>query len=300
VDERLRSRVEEIVEEKVEESLKGGADSEISKIVEQKVEEKLEDREKTAEKGLDLVDSGDMDRRSFLKMLGLGGAGLGLAASGAAKLNIRDNTDFFGNIDTNGNTITDSTGQPVNINADTVDGKHASDLATANDLNDHNQDTSAHHAKYTDNQARNAVDGAKIDINGDADTVDGKHASDLDSPLPNPSNVQTASESIYVSVGNYDSSSDSATVVDASGPGWVLGGKLSKDQSSINDYNQTSTSSSVNITIDGTNYPNFSRGVIPSIYFSSSLTISLSVSASNGTGSSPFAEVSASVRYILT
>ncbi|MFC7140020.1 hypothetical protein ACFQMA_09260 [Halosimplex aquaticum] len=36
-----------------------------------------------------------------------------------------------------------------------------------------------HHTRYSDSEARTAVDGANVSIAGDADTVDGKHASDL-------------------------------------------------------------------------------------------------------------------------
>jgi hypothetical protein len=38
---------------------------------------------------------------------------------------------------------------------------------------------SDHHSRYTDSEARTAVDGANININGDADTVDGIEASSL-------------------------------------------------------------------------------------------------------------------------
>lgn len=257
MNERLNSRVEEIVEEKVEESLEEGADSEISKIVEQKVEEKLEDQEKTAEKGLDLVDSGDMDRRSFLKMLGLGGAGLGLAASGAAKLNIRDNTDFFGNIDTNGNTITDSTGQPVNINADQLDGKHASDLG---------------------------------------------------SPLANPSNVQTASKQVGSGSSKFsysspsESDSDSATL-SLSGPGWVLSGTYS--MSSSVDPSGGSANTRITANVDGNKYlddaaVNGTR-FISALYFNSSLVIDMNCSTSaTYKGDIANASVSATVNYIKT
>jgi len=39
--------------------------------------------------------------------------------------------------------------------------------------------SSDHHSRYSDGEARSAVDGANVDITGDADTVDGQHASDL-------------------------------------------------------------------------------------------------------------------------
>jgi hypothetical protein len=37
-----------------------------------------------------------------------------------------------------------------------------------------------HHPRYSDSEARTAVDGANVDIAGDANTVDGKHAADLE------------------------------------------------------------------------------------------------------------------------
>lgn len=39
--------------------------------------------------------------------------------------------------------------------------------------------TDDHHSRYTDSEAQSAVDGANIDIGGDADTLDGNHASDF-------------------------------------------------------------------------------------------------------------------------
>jgi len=39
--------------------------------------------------------------------------------------------------------------------------------------------SSDHHSRYSDGEARSAVDGANVDIEGDADTVDGKDASEL-------------------------------------------------------------------------------------------------------------------------
>jgi hypothetical protein len=128
VDDELRSKIEEVVEEKVEESLEQGTDSDISRIVEQKVEEKLEDQEQTAKRGLDLVEDGDMNRRSFLKMLGLGGAGLGLASSGAAA-NLLSGTKIGGNtVFHQGNDYGGAGSSTTALDADTVDGKEASQL----------------------------------------------------------------------------------------------------------------------------------------------------------------------------
>ncbi|WP_225334916.1 hypothetical protein [Halomicrobium urmianum] len=53
------------------------------------------------------------------------------------------------------------------------------DTATQNELDNHASNNSAHHSRYSDSEARTAVDGANVSISGDADTVDGQHASDL-------------------------------------------------------------------------------------------------------------------------
>lgn len=49
--------------------------------------------------------------------------------------------------------------------------------------NDHSElsgvGSSDHHSRYSDSEARTAVDGSNVSITGDADTVDGQHASDL-------------------------------------------------------------------------------------------------------------------------
>jgi hypothetical protein len=294
----------------------------------QEIREQILSNDQTRQNQKDNNDQ-EFTRRGFLKTLGLGAGGLALSGLGASRVTITDqgikkngsplvpfsfgSSKLSNNLNVNGNQIKDQTqtiynpseqhipttvieqGSGSGLNADQLDGNQASNFATANDLSSHAGTTGAHHTKYTDNQARNAVNNANININGDADTVDGKDASDLGSALANPSNVQTASDGLTAFAGDdFTSDSDSTTLVDASGPGWVLRGRLARDTESSGD---NSASADVNITVDGTSYNSFSREIIPAMYFNSSLTIEVSVSANAITGT-PLATASASVNYI--
>ncbi|UBF20812.1 baseplate assembly protein V [Halorubrum virus HRTV-16] len=90
----------------------------------------------------------------------------------------------------------------ISGDADTVDGKHASELGGASSHSDlTGVSTDDHHARYTDSEAiaaleslANALD---VDITGDADTVDGKHAGDFaaashETDTENPHNVKAS------------------------------------------------------------------------------------------------------------
>jgi hypothetical protein len=88
VDDRLRSEIEQIVDEKVKESLRQDADTEFSKLVDRKIEEKL-GKGKTQNTG-EIDGNKKMDRRSFLKTLGLGAGGLALSSLGASNIRISD------------------------------------------------------------------------------------------------------------------------------------------------------------------------------------------------------------------
>lgn len=55
----------------------------------------------------------------------------------------------------------------------------AADYATASELTSHATNNSAHHSRYSDSEARSAVDGSNVSITGDAGTVDGSDATDL-------------------------------------------------------------------------------------------------------------------------
>ncbi|WP_336359051.1 hypothetical protein [Haloarcula sp. CGMCC 1.6347] len=53
------------------------------------------------------------------------------------------------------------------------------DPVTQSELDNHSGDSTAHHSRYSDSEARTAVDGANVDIAGDADTVDGQDAGEF-------------------------------------------------------------------------------------------------------------------------
>ncbi|QIR31068.1 hypothetical protein HrrHc2_140 [Halorubrum virus Hardycor2] len=72
----------------------------------------------------------------------------------------------------------------ISGDADTVDGKHASELGGASSHDQlTNVNTDDHHARYTDSEAIAALESLArsldLDISGDADTLDGKHADDF-------------------------------------------------------------------------------------------------------------------------
>jgi len=76
-------------------------------------------------------------------------------------------------------------GSSVSVDHDNLTGvgssDHHSKTTSASELSDvsPDSDSDAHHSRYSDSEARSAVDGANVDIAGDADTVDGQDASDL-------------------------------------------------------------------------------------------------------------------------
>jgi hypothetical protein len=104
-------------------------------ILKQVRQNKREEEKEEAETGVDK----DLTRRKFLKMLGIGTGGLALSSSAAGLFKITDQP------------------QTSTINADTIDGNQASNFATANDLSNHAGVTGAHHTKYTDENAQDAV-----------------------------------------------------------------------------------------------------------------------------------------------
>lgn len=224
----LEQRVERKIDKKLlEKSDSGELDQE---AVKQEIINELKEEQAGQRQGwLETMDTDSVSRRSFLKMLGLGTGGLALASSASA--------DF--------GQVLASTQGTSDINADSVDGKDASDLGT---------------------------------------------------DLTNISNIQTASDGIGVQVYNSGSATDSATVVDVSGPGWILGGKLSR---SANGAGRSGDATSeVNMNIDGRGYQNFSRGIIPAMFFESSLNINLFVDVGLSSGTKVSANASASIKYI--
>jgi len=92
----------------------------------------------------------------------------------------------------NGTTISGNTafhqGNENSISHDSISGVSASDhhikTTSASGLTDVSADSvsGAHHSRYSDSEARTAVDGANVSITGDADTVDGFEATELARP----------------------------------------------------------------------------------------------------------------------
>ncbi|MFB6145703.1 MAG: twin-arginine translocation signal domain-containing protein [Candidatus Nanohaloarchaea archaeon] len=131
-----KEEIEELIEKKIEEKLDERGDNKepdsfIGKEIERKIEEKKEEE--------------GVDRRSFLKMLGLGAGGLALSSQASALFKLT------------------SPPKKSNINADTLDGSNLSDLA-GNQLS-------------LNSGSLDVQEGSGSGLN--ADTVDGKHASNL-------------------------------------------------------------------------------------------------------------------------
>jgi hypothetical protein len=126
VDDEPRSKIEEIIEEKVEKSLEQDADTKFSRLVDKKIDQKL--REKEAEGAESMDADREMNRRSFLKMLGLGGAGIGLASSATAA-SLLQGTTVDGNIVFHeGNDFDGDGSSDTALDADTVDGSNITDI----------------------------------------------------------------------------------------------------------------------------------------------------------------------------
>lgn len=93
------------------------------------------------------------------------------------------------------------------VDADTVDGLHASDFEDAGAVSTHAADPAAHHARYTDGEAVAAIKAADGAGSGfDADMVDGIHASS--SPAANallPLNADAQLPASVVPLKVYDS-----------------------------------------------------------------------------------------------
>lgn len=162
-EEKLEEKIEEVIEKKVEERLDGKTESadKIEKIIDRKVRERISEDSSADAEDENLIEK-EASRRSFLKMLGLGAGGLAFSSLGASFFSVNKNLDsgggssqnlqsvlFEGNkagdyqIDMDGNDIVDagttvwdssksqipsSIIQKTGLDADTVDGKEASEL----------------------------------------------------------------------------------------------------------------------------------------------------------------------------
>ena len=156
-------------------------ESELEALIEKKVEEKLGKSQGKVDPSQENSSSG-LDRREFLKRSGLGALGLGALLSPVSALSVKDSSfDVFTGTSSSDLTNYLSVGQggPVNIQNTSLDlnnqdingvnqinGSDASSLTTLNEVNN-NADVP--NADYADNA-------------GDADTVDGQHASDFSTP----------------------------------------------------------------------------------------------------------------------
>jgi hypothetical protein len=229
----LEQRVERKIDKKLlERSDTGELDRE---AVKQEIISELKEEQAGQRQGwLESMDTDSVSRRSFLKMLGLGTGGLALASSASA--------DF--------GQVLASTQGTSDINADSVDGKDASDLGT--DLTN----------------------------------------------LTSSYNVQSVSDSVGIYQDGSNTKTDSTELVSVSGSGWVLSGKYSRNVTKKGF--RASASAKVNMDIDGNSFTNFSSGIIPAFYFDSSFSIDLSASGSSGGPNYTFARAnaSASVKYI--
>lgn len=83
---------------------------------------------------------------------------------------------------------------------------------TKEEVADHTEQTGAHHTRYSDSEARTATDGQI-----DADTVDGKHASDIGA---SQTQISGPIGSGYVEVMTFSSSDGGSTQWDDIADGW--------------------------------------------------------------------------------
>jgi len=167
--ENLPEDLEELIEEKVEERFQNKKEQ-----FKREVKQELSEDEKPER----IQKDRDVSRRSFLKKLGAGALGLGaLGLSPVSSLKLTRNDVLKGGspafLDTSGsNVMRGSLSMNNNVITDLGDPSAPQDAATRGWTN-------SNFNLYTDSQARTAVDGANISITGDADTVDGKDASQL-------------------------------------------------------------------------------------------------------------------------
>lgn len=115
--EELRSEIRDVVEEEIKKSSKIETESDASELADKKVSGSWEGGKQFAKKGLEMLEQDRVGRRDFLKMLGLGGAGIGIASSGAAASLLSGTT-----IDGYKAFHAGNDGDGSGLNADEVDG----------------------------------------------------------------------------------------------------------------------------------------------------------------------------------
>jgi hypothetical protein len=186
VDDDIDERIQEAVEQKVEERLEEERDR-----IKEEVRRELQRMEAKPSPDEEVDSDRKFTRRGFLKTLGLGAGGLALSGLGASRVTITDkgikkngnplvpfslgSSKLNDNLNVNGNQIKDQTktiynpqqqhiptdiiqqGSGSGLNADQLDGNQATNFTTNTDLTNHTQNTAAHHTKYTDENAQDAV-----------------------------------------------------------------------------------------------------------------------------------------------
>jgi hypothetical protein len=186
----------------------------LNRLIEQKVEEKIEKKFKQRQKDEETVEEDEeVSRRGFLKKIGAGALGLGaLSISPISAYDIKSSHGlevwsegnqhmevYNGEIDLLNNNLT-GVNQINGQDADNLGVSDHSNLSNVQSDQHHSQnhDNSDHtttylpaakynpeddtHSRYSDSEAVSAVNSESslnVDISGDADTVDGKQASEL-------------------------------------------------------------------------------------------------------------------------
>ncbi|MFB6245201.1 MAG: hypothetical protein ABEJ03_02535 [Candidatus Nanohaloarchaea archaeon] len=132
----LDEEIESLVEKKVQEVFENeGKDSKLQRKVEKKLDEKLENKSERDTPALRRRNDKQVDRRGFLKTLGLGAGGLALASSGTAASLLSGTTVGGNNVFHEGNDYSGSGSSTSTLDADTVDGKDASELGGDGSVN---------------------------------------------------------------------------------------------------------------------------------------------------------------------
>jgi hypothetical protein len=176
------------------------SEEELEKLVEKKVEERLKEREKETEDSSN-KEKDEINRRQFLKMAGLGAGALGISSAASALTFSPLGSGGGGSKQKLSEVL--SEGNDVN-NQDIVDGgttiwdtsqQHIPATSiNQNNINHSNltgKNTDDHHTRYTNSEARTAVDGANITVNN-ANNLNGNPPSNYETP------ASTQSEGITV------------------------------------------------------------------------------------------------------
>lgn len=181
-------KINELIEKKVEEK---------TKKLEKKVEKLEQEKRKLKQKNLETDNK--IGRRKFLKLAGLGAGGLAFSSLGTSWFSVNQNTgggsSALSEVLSNGNDVN---GQDIVDGGTTIWNTNQQQIpATSIDQNNINhsnltgKNTDDHHTRYSDSEARTAVDGANITVNN-AQNLGGNPPSNYQTP------ASTQSEGITV------------------------------------------------------------------------------------------------------